>query len=109
MPNVFELSLLPDNALIVNTARSWVMDQDKLLAELHGDPLLVCSLLYGAALRPWLAGMAPSKAYATLFFTGEGMLPAHHFSSLDSEKLSRTQQVWARVTEVLGPPGYRRP
>lgn len=30
-----ELSLLPDNALIVNTARSWVMDQDKLLAELQ--------------------------------------------------------------------------
>lgn len=29
-----ELRLMPDNALLVNTARSWVVDQDALLAEL---------------------------------------------------------------------------
>jgi 4-azaleucine resistance transporter AzlC len=29
-------------------------------------------LLYGAALRPWLAGTTPTQAYATLFFTGDG-------------------------------------
>ncbi len=29
-------------------------------------------LLYGAALRPWLAGTTPIQAYATLFFTGDG-------------------------------------
>lgn len=29
-----ELALLPDNAYLVNTARSWVIDQDALLAEL---------------------------------------------------------------------------
>jgi 4-azaleucine resistance transporter AzlC len=29
-------------------------------------------LLYGAALRPWLAGTTPAKAYSTLFFTGDG-------------------------------------
>jgi len=29
-------------------------------------------LLYGAALRPWLAGITPAKAYSTLFFTGDG-------------------------------------
>jgi 4-azaleucine resistance transporter AzlC len=29
-------------------------------------------LLYGAALRPWLAGTTPVKAYGTLFFTGDG-------------------------------------
>ncbi|MGH2557430.1 MAG: hydroxyacid dehydrogenase [Thermomicrobiales bacterium] len=30
-----ELRLLPDNALLVNTARSWVIDMDALLAELQ--------------------------------------------------------------------------
>jgi phosphoglycerate dehydrogenase-like enzyme len=30
-----ELSLLPDGAILVNTARSWVVDQDALLAELR--------------------------------------------------------------------------
>lgn len=30
-----ELALLPDDALLVNTARSWVVDQDALLAELR--------------------------------------------------------------------------
>ena len=29
-------------------------------------------LLYGAALRPWLSGTSPARAYATLFFTGDG-------------------------------------
>lgn len=29
-------------------------------------------LLYGAALRPWLAGTTPGQAYSTLFFTGDG-------------------------------------
>ena len=29
-------------------------------------------LLYGAALRPWLAGTTPAEAYSTLFFTGDG-------------------------------------
>ncbi len=29
-----ELRLMPDNALLVNTARSWIVDQDALLAEL---------------------------------------------------------------------------
>jgi 4-azaleucine resistance transporter AzlC len=29
-------------------------------------------LLYGAALRPWLAGTTPAKAYSSLFFTGDG-------------------------------------
>lgn len=30
-----ELALLPDNAFLVNTARSWVIDMDALLAELQ--------------------------------------------------------------------------
>jgi 4-azaleucine resistance transporter AzlC len=29
-------------------------------------------LLYGAAMRPWLAATTPARAYATLFFTGDG-------------------------------------
>jgi 4-azaleucine resistance transporter AzlC len=29
-------------------------------------------LLYGAALRPWLAGTSPLQAYSTLFFIGDG-------------------------------------
>jgi len=29
-------------------------------------------LLYGAALRPWLAGTTPAQAYASLFFNGDG-------------------------------------
>jgi 4-azaleucine resistance transporter AzlC len=29
-------------------------------------------LLYGAALRPWLAGTTSARAYGTLFFTGDG-------------------------------------
>lgn len=29
-------------------------------------------LLYGAALRPWLAQVTPAQAYATLFFNGDG-------------------------------------
>lgn len=29
-------------------------------------------LLYGAALRPWLGHTTPAKAYASLFFTGDG-------------------------------------
>ncbi len=29
-------------------------------------------LLYGAALRPWLAGVTPAQAYASLFFNGDG-------------------------------------
>jgi phosphoglycerate dehydrogenase-like enzyme len=31
-----ELGLLQDGAILTNTARSWVMDQDALLAELQG-------------------------------------------------------------------------
>lgn len=45
-----------------------------LLLPLMATILLINAryLLYGAAMRPWLAGLPPSRSYPTLFFLGDG-------------------------------------